>query len=97
MHPKRISYEERGMRPLRDWDILLVTSCLTLLFIALFAFYFYGQINQGKLFIVTQNDVDREVKINANLLQKITNEIKLRETTLQSIKQNKAIPSDPSL
>ena len=93
----KISYERSGIRPKRDWNTLLILSCLILLLIALFAFYFYSQINQGKLFVVARDNTGREVKINDKLFQKIISEIKEREESLQSIKQNKGIPADPSL
>ena len=92
-----ISYERRGMRPKHDWNILLAVSCLVLLLETLFAFYFYTGINQGKLFIVAENNMDREVKINNNLLQKIVSEIKLRQKSMDNIKQNEVVPPDPSL
>ena len=96
IHVTRISYERRGMRPNHDWNVFLVMSSVILLVITFFAFYFYTQVNQGNLFIVAENNSGKEVKINNSLLQKIVDEIKSREKSLQSIKQNK-IPPDPSL
>ena len=97
MHVTHISYEKHGMNPRHDWNIILFASCLALLFETIFAFYFYTEINQGRLFIVTENNLDREIKINDNLLEKIVNEIKLRQKSLEAIRQNKSVPPDPSL
>ena len=97
IHITHLSYEKRGMRPKHDWKILLVTSCIVLLLMTFFSFYFYTRISQGRLFVVTKNNSGKEVTINSILLQKIVNEIKLREESLHAIKQNKVVPSDPSL
>ena len=97
IHVTHISYEKHGMNPRHDWNIILFASCLALLLETIFAFYFYTRINQGKLFVVTKNDSGKEITINSKLLGKIIDDINLRQKSLENIKQNKAVPGDPSL
>ena len=94
---RKESYSRDSIKPVHDWNILLIVSFTLLLVLAITASYFYQQINQGKLFTTEVNDKQVEVAINNNLLKKIVDEIRERQSSMNSIKQNKGIPSDPSL
>ena len=93
---KKLSYEKRGINPKHHWSILLSVTFVMLLCIAIFAFYFYTEINQGKFFTVKNKAIEKEVKIDSALLKKIVDEINLRAKSLKEIK-TKTIPQDPSL
>ena len=94
---RHVSYERGGMRPKRDWNILLSLASIVLLILIFSSSYLYKGISKGSLFMVTKNNVDREVRINSSLLQKVVGDIKLREESFKNTKQNKGIPADPSL
>jgi hypothetical protein len=94
---KRVSYERSGISPTRDWQMLLVFTTAMIFIIACVAYYFYREINQGLLFVVTENSSEKEVKIDSVLLKKTVDDIKTRQTLLRNIIQGRSIPSDPSL
>ena len=91
------SYRRRGVRPMSDWKMILISTFVVICFGAIFEFYFYTQISKGALFIVEKNESQKEVKIDSSLLQKVADGVRLREATLDKIKQDKMIPADPSL
>ncbi len=93
----KMSYKVSGIRPVHDWRVLLITTQIILVLLAALAFYFYIQIDEGKLFLVPEGKTEKELKIDNVLLKKAVDDINLRETTLSGIKQSKDIPSDPSL
>ena len=90
------SYKISGIRPVRDWRIILFSTQIIILILVIVAFYFYTQINQGKFFVVKDNSTKDDIKINEVLLKKTVNDINLRKTSFEEIR-NKGVPSDPSL
>jgi len=91
------SYERKGIRPNRDWNIILICAGLMLSALIFIAFYFYFQIEEGQIFMVNEKDSQREIKINAELFQKIVNDINTRIENLEAINHPGKIPNDPSL
>ena len=92
----KISYKKYGMRPSHDWRVILVATFVLLCAVSIVAFYFYIQINEGKLFVVTQNKTEKEIELNVDLLKKTIDDLNLRENTLIKIKQNRVVPVEPS-
>ena len=93
----RSSYSGEGIKPERDWRILLTFGFFSLIITMLFSFYFYKQISAGKLFTIEQDITKKEVKINSAMFKKVIDDVRLREETLLEIKQNKSIPPNPAL
>ena len=93
----KISYVRAGVRPLRDWRIMLSAVFICLFVTAAFAFYFYTQIDNGSLFSSPASDVVGGPKINPTLLKKIVDDSIARESSRLEIQNSKPIPSDPSL
>lgn len=97
MKNKESSYEKEGIRPKRDWEIILSGATFALFIMALVAGYFYTQVNKGNLFQVASGDTENEIKINKTLLDKTINDINDRQKSFDAAKQGSNIPPDPSL
>ncbi len=94
---KKISFEKKGIKPRRDWSIILFAVFCLVLVLAGFSYYFYVAIDNGTFFTISEEDTLNEVKINNNLLLKISGDIKDREENLLEIKSGKAVPANPAL
>ena len=93
----RVSYDKGGLKPLRDWRIILITTSIIIFILAIFAFYFYIQIESGKLFVSTNEVSDTQLKINDSLLKKTVDELNTRESSTAQIKSGQITAPDPSL
>jgi len=92
------SYKVSGIRPLHDWKIIIITTIIFLLFMAGFAFYFYIQIDGGKLFIIDGSQMDKKLKIDNKLFKKVVDDINLKKSRFEEIKNNNVTPpADPSI
>ena len=91
------SYNKDGIRPVHDWNIMLITVSVTLCFLAIIALYFYMFVDEEKLFTVEVDESQKEVKINADALTKVVTDINNRESLRQKIEQNQLSEPDPSL
>lgn len=91
------SYEKDGVRPKKDWEVILTIMTFLLIILAIVAGYFYTQVNQGKLFQVPPGDIENEVKINKTLLDKTIGDINERRKSFGAIGQGGTVPADPSL
>ena len=96
LRTKTVSYKKSGIRPEHDWKVMLVTTFVSLCLLAICAFYFYIQVDSGQLFVVAKVKTEKEVKLDAVLLKKTIDDINLRADSLQTIKQNKTVPIEPS-
>ena len=94
---KEETYQRHGIKPTRDWSILLLVSFITSVVLIIFTSYFYIQIKNDRLFVVDETNTLKEVNINTNILNKTIDDIKAREGTTNNIKNNKISSSDPSL
>ena len=90
------SYKISNIRPVHDWRMLLVSTLVIVVVMAVFAFYFYMQIDRKKFFVVKDNKTKDDIKINEVLLKKTVDDINSRRTLFEEIR-NKGVPSDPSL
>ena len=97
MHVSQVTYEKSGVKPAKDWNILLGVTCVMLCLLAILAFYFYTSVNDGSFFATFQDSVMNEVKINENLFNKTIDNINTREMLFNSIKQGRQTPTDPSV
>ena len=76
--------------------MLLVTGILIFI-LALLAFYFYKLVDQEKLFTITEEIDQKEIKINSQIMDKVVKDINTREANSLRIKQNKSSQPDPSI
>jgi hypothetical protein len=94
----KASYERRVKKPVHDWGMILSITAFTLFLIAGLSFYFFTQLNQGKLFkTVKRSAEDKGLNIDAGLLKKTVTGIKEREARFNQVKQGTTTPSDPSV
>ena len=91
------SFSHGGIRPKRDWQILLVLTLVVVLISAGLAFYLYIGVDSGTLFSATVVEKPKGIIINQKFLQKIVDDSVAREKANASIDTNKNIPADPSL
>jgi hypothetical protein len=91
------SYKKSGMRPLKDWKIILISTQLIIIFLAVIAVYFYIQVDKGTFFAIPENGSKSELKINMSLFKKTVDDINSKSTLLNDIKAGKSIPADPSV
>ncbi len=97
LNKSKVSFERAGVKPARDWNILIFIVFLTLLIIGGMAFYFYVEVDNGTFFDVTDSEELSEAKINDQLLKKIIDDINTRENELAEIRESKDFPPNPSL
>jgi len=94
---KHISYKKSGVRPQRDWHIILIITFLLLLINGSVGYYIYVQINEGGFFTVDQPDTGNNVTFNAKLFEKTLSDINARQTQAQALKDHPIAIPDPSL
>src|SRR4051812_15984793 len=94
---KPVSYVRIGMRPTRDWHIILSVVVGTLFILAYFAYYLYIQADQGKLFTSAESDMSKKTVIDELLLKKVVGDINNREKQSKEFIKNVLIPDDPSI
>lgn len=91
------SYIKEGIRPTRDWGIILIYTSIVMCVMLFLEFYFYTLVKQEKLFGVMDDDFQKEVKINNDILVKVVGDINAREVNMLKIKEGKLIQLDPSI
>ena len=94
---KKSSYAKEGIKPKRDWYIILFIGFILVCVLADFARYLFKQIDQGKLFAIEKQNTEEPIIIDSKLLQKTIDDINFREKNLNDFRQNRMIPQDPSL
>ncbi|HEY4508812.1 MAG TPA: hypothetical protein VJC13_00835 [Candidatus Paceibacterota bacterium] len=95
---RKISYKRGGIKPLRDWGLILLSVFIVSCILVVSVVYFYIQIEHGTLFIVTSDGSESQIKINADLLRATVSDINTREKTNDAVKNGGlSIPSDPSI
>jgi hypothetical protein len=93
----KISFERNGIKPTRDWNIVIFSALLLIFASGALAFYFYIKVESGTYFsTITAEDL-KEVKINNKVLDKLIADINVREKKLEEIQTNKNFPPNPSL
>ena len=94
---RKVVYEKSGIRPSRDWKIMLVTSFIATCFLAFYAIYFYMRVDRGEIFVVDKGTIGKDAEINSVLLRKIVSEIKNGQDFLGQLKTSNLAPPDPSI
>ncbi len=92
----RGSYRKEGIWPMRDWKIILTITFIFFFLNIAIAVYFYLEVDQGKLFMVSSKNSEGEIQINTDLFQKTISDIKDRASNQEKIK-NSSAPKDPSV
>ncbi len=93
----KITFERKGIKPTRDWSIVIFSSLIILLGLGSLAFYFYHQVENGTFFTAVVSEELTEVKINNKVLDRLIADINNREKNLNEIETNKNFPPNPSL
>ncbi len=91
------SYKKDGIRPVHDWNVMLTVAFTHVFILAIVAFYFYKLVDEERLFTVTSETDQKEVKINSQIMDKVVRDINTREANSIKIKENKLNQPDPSL
>lgn len=91
------SYIKEGIRPTRDWGTILICTSIIMCVMLFSEFYFYTLVKQEKLFGVIDDDFQKEVKINNDILVKVVGDINAREVNMIKIKEGKLTQPDPSI
>ena len=94
---KNESYKRGGVIPEHDWAVVLSISVAVLCILAVFAFYFYIQIEQGAFFVTPSDISENKIKVNADLLNKTVDDINARQAKMAYIENNKPDTKDPSI
>ncbi len=94
---KKVSFERTGIKPTRDWNIVIFTSMITLFICGGMAFYFYIKVENGTFFSTYISEELQEVKINNNILNKLITDLNNRQRKLEEIQTAKKAPANPSL
>lgn len=94
---KKVSYEKDGIKPKKDWMIIvLILLFITIILIGISS-YFYINVDNGTLFNVPEIEEISETKVNRKLLEKVVGEYDDREIRLNEIKEGRDIPPNPAL
>lgn len=94
---KKVSYKKKSIRPGKHWRILLLMTQVFVVLLGLLSFYYYNEINNGRLYVVEDEVLGGDVKINTELLKKVVDEMTSKEESLSEIIIGKFVPPDPSL
>lgn len=90
---KNISYDKPVIKPVKDWVIMLIISQILIFICAVFALYFYIQVDRGDFYSIPENDLTNDAVINSNLLDRTIDYIKDKEEKFNSPVID--IPEDP--
>ncbi len=93
----KASYARQGIYPMSDWRHVFITSVSIVFILAIFAFYFYTEIDQGQIFTVPSDDASSQTGINKDLMKKTVDAVNGREVQLNALDQNAVTVPDPSL
>ncbi len=95
---RKISYNRGGINPSRDWRFILSSVSIILFVLAIFALYFYVQIDRGSFFYTNIVSTENDIKIDQKLLNKTIENMKIRQNRSDDLLNGQvSIPSDPSL
>ncbi len=94
---KKVSYEKEGIKPKRDWMIVVFVMLFITLILIGISTYFYINVDNGTLFNVPDREEISEIKVNNKLLEKIVGEYDERQKSLEEISGGKTFPGNPAL
>jgi len=93
----KVSYTSKGIKPVRDWQLISLIWLILFVISITFASYLYVEIDHGKIFTVKKNDKGGKVVLNSPLLQKIADEARARKIKFDDARNGNLSVSDPSL
>jgi len=91
------TYKRSGIRPENEWGIMLSVTFVIVLFLTIFATYFYMQVNAGKIFIVEYAGTSSNVKLNRQLLDKTIEDIQKTQDKFDQISNSPVTVPDPGV
>ena len=93
------TYDKDGVRPYKDWGIILPTFFVSLLVLGLFALYIDMNVQSGTFWTASYGDRSFPAyQINQKDLTTVTDIFSQKEKNLNDLQNNlKTIPPDPSL
>lgn len=94
---KKSSYGKEIISPHRDWRIILSTTFVIIVLGAICGLYLYRQVDQGKLFFLSENKQVKEVKLDTKVLEITIDDLKARESLFNKVKDEKVVPPEPSV
>lgn len=97
LNVRKVSYEVSGIMPSRDWFIILISSQVIILILAVASVFFYYKVDRGEIFKVEDLTAEGETKINMTVLDALIKEINTKEQNTTIVRQRGEIPSDPSI
>ncbi len=90
------SNEYRGIRPVKEWKVMLVTLFSLLVIITGVELYIYLEVSRGTLFTVPMAESNQSVTINQKLLNVVMTDISTRRTVRESLASSTTILPDLS-
>ncbi len=78
------SYSKQGIRPAKDWNIIVVITAIVFCLEAVLSIFIYFQIESGAWFQESENTTLTKVSINQNLLGKISGQVDTKATTFSA-------------
>lgn len=94
---KKVSFEKDGIKPKKDWMIIVFVMLFITIILIGISSYFYINVDNGTLFNVPEREEISEIKVNNKLLEKIVGDYDDKEKRLNEIREGKSIPPNPAL
>jgi len=94
---KTPSYERKGIKPERDWGVILILGLIFLCLSGILARYIFVQIEKGNLFSSEVEKTDEKIIINQKLLEETVNRMDTKQINLDNVKKNRIAVPDPSI
>ena len=91
------TYDKSGIKPTKDWRIILIVTSVVLFVLGGVAGYFYFEVNSGNLFSVETDQTQDIIKINRTSLDKAVDRLRNNKSLFDSAISSENIPQDPSL
>lgn len=97
MSTTKVSFEKKGIKPSKDWNMVLFVYFVVLILLAGISSYFYMKVEDGTFFSVEEQEFKSGIKINGTMLKKVVDDINSREKSREDIKNGISVPSNPAL
>ena len=90
------SYDKEGIKPSRDWKVMIAVAAIVFCLEAALALFIYFQIENGAWFQTPEDTALTQVFINQNLLQQVADQIDAK-AAVYSGASTTPVALDPSL
>lgn len=94
---KGVSFEKKGIKPVMDWVVIIVSMSVITIFLISISVYFYIKVNNGTLFNIPEKEEISEIEVNRKLLNKFVEDYDSREKFLLELKEGRSVPANPAL